>query len=69
MKPEPFVKWDQNQGTYLAIALGIPYFLTLFANITPSVCLVSPVCTLSALRRPMDWGRSGMGRGALMCEV
>jgi hypothetical protein len=33
MKPAPFVNWDQNRGTYLAIALGIPYFLTLFANI------------------------------------
>lgn len=34
MKLQPFINWDQNHGTYLAIALGIPYFLTLFASIS-----------------------------------
>jgi multisubunit Na+/H+ antiporter MnhG subunit len=29
----PYKAWDRNQGTYLAIALAIPLFLTLFATI------------------------------------
>jgi hypothetical protein len=29
----PYKPWDRNQGTYLAMALAIPLFLTLFATI------------------------------------
>ena len=33
----PYKPWDRNQGTYLAIALAVPLFLTLFSTLSVPV--------------------------------